>query len=56
MTKSEKKPLFINTFRPVVGVFTNHICVSTQTNVAFARVVGGDTNHGAGSKGQKGKG
>jgi hypothetical protein len=34
--------------RPVVGVPTDHICVSIQTNVAFASVVGEDTNHGAG--------
>ena len=34
-------------FRPVVGVSTNHTCVSIQTNVAYARVFGGDTNHGA---------
>jgi hypothetical protein len=34
-------------FRPVVGVFTNHTCVSTQTDIAYARVFGGDTNHGA---------
>jgi hypothetical protein len=38
---------FLQFFRPFAGVFTDHKCVSTQINIAYARVVGGDTNHGA---------